>query len=47
MTNIHEKPKKYELQYIIHKATSTLVEDNPQLKQYVSNQQQQRGYFPL
>ena len=41
MTNIHEKPKKYELQYIIHKATSTLVEDNPHLKQYVSNQHQQ------
>jgi hypothetical protein len=27
MTNIHEKPKKYELQYIIHEATGTLVED--------------------
>jgi hypothetical protein len=39
--------KSTKLQYIIHKATSTLVEDNPQLKQYVSNQQQQQGYFPL
>jgi hypothetical protein len=44
MINIHEKPKKYELHHIIHKATSTLVKDNLKLKQYVSNQQQQQGY---